>query len=61
MIRCKYAEMYKSMGLEELGFDLSCNRDFNLVKGFNKNIRLTRTKTLMQGDDHCNFKYDVLN
>ena len=61
VIRCKYAEMYKSMGLEELGFDLSCNRDFNLVKGFNKNIRLTRTKTLMQGDDHCNFKYDVLN
>ena len=61
VVRCKYAEMYKSMGLEELGFDLSCNRDFNLVKGFNQNIKLTRKKTLMQGDDYCDFIYDVVN
>jgi SAM-dependent MidA family methyltransferase len=57
--RCKYAEMYKEMGIQDLGFDLSCNRDFNLVEGFNKNIKLKRTKTLMQGDDYCDFRYDV--
>jgi len=49
------------MGLEEIGFDLSCNRDFNLVAGFNKNIKLKRTKTLMQGDSYCDFRYDVEN
>ncbi len=57
--KCKYAEMYKEMGIQDLGFDLSCNRDFNLVEGFNKNIKLKRTKTLMQGDDYCDFRYDV--
>lgn len=59
--KCKYSEMYKLMGLEEIGFDLSCNRDFNLVAGFNKNIKLKRTKTLMQGDSYCDFRYDVEN
>ena len=45
--RCKYAEMYKEMGIQDLGFDLSCNRDFTLVEGFNKNIKLKKIRNFI--------------
>jgi hypothetical protein len=55
--RCRYAEMYSDLGIPELGSVLSCNRDFALVDGFNKNASLTRTQTLMEGASHCDFRY----
>lgn len=55
--RCRYAEMYRALGIPELGAVLSCNRDFALIDGFNENAQLTRTQTLMQGASHCNFRY----
>ena len=45
--RCRYAEMYRALGLADLGGSLSCQRDFALVEGFNLEIALTRTQTLM--------------
>lgn len=55
--RCKYAEMYRSLGLEDLGATLSCNRDATMVQGFNPNIEFTRTQTIMSGAGHCDFVY----
>lgn len=55
--RCRYAEMYRALGIPELGTVLSCNRDFALIKGFNEGADLSRTKTIMQGDGYCNFRY----
>ncbi len=55
--RCKYAEMYRSLGLADLGGSLSCQRDFALIEGFNPNIELTRTQTLMEGASHCDFRF----
>ncbi len=57
--RCRYAEMYRALGLEELGALLSCNRDAALIEGFNPNVELTRTQTIMQGAPHCDFRYRV--
>ena len=57
--RCRYAEMYRELGLEELGFILSCTRDFAFTEGFNPNIKLIRTKTLMTGDEVCNYRFDL--
>ncbi len=56
--RCRYAEMYKALGLPELGAVFSCNRDFALIDGFNGKARLTRTQTIMQGASHCDFRYE---
>src|SRR6516225_7023006 len=42
--RCRYAEMYRALGLGDLGASLSCQRDFSLVEGFNPEITLTRTQ-----------------
>ena len=55
--RCRYAEMYRALGMPELGATLSCNRDFALIDGFNPDAELTRTQTIMQGATHCNFRY----
>jgi hypothetical protein len=55
--RCRYAEMYHALGLGDLGFSLSCRRDFALIEGFNPEIALTRTQTLMQGASHCDFRF----
>ena len=41
--------MYRALGVSELGGLLSCNRDFALGEGFNADLRLTRTQTLMEG------------
>lgn len=54
---CGYAEMYRRLGIEELGVLLSCNRDFVFMEGFNPKIKLTRTKTIMEGADCCDFRY----
>ena len=57
--RCKYAEMYREHGLEDFGFLLSCGRDYALFEGFNPDIEFTRTKTIMQGGDCCDFRLKV--
>ena len=55
--RCHFAEMYKEMGIPELGFLFCCSRDFPLCEGFNPNIKFTRTQTIMQGAPYCDFRY----
>ncbi len=57
--RCRYAEMYRALGIPELGAVLSCNRDFSLVEGFNPQIQLTRTQTIMEGAPFCDFRYMI--
>lgn len=55
--RCRYAEMYRALGIPELGGLLSCNRDFSLIDGFNPEVTLTRTQTIMQGASCCDFRF----
>ena len=54
---CRYAEMYRALGIPELGEVLSCQRDGALIEGFNPAVTLTRTQTLMQGAPCCDFRY----
>ncbi len=55
--RCRYAEMYRALGMETLGSLLSCSRDQALIEGFNPEIQLTRTQTIMEGAPYCDFRY----
>ena len=54
---CRYAEMYREMGLGEIGHLLSCQRDATFCEGYDKRLKLTRTQTIMQGANHCDFRY----
>jgi len=55
--RCRYAETYREMGLGEIGHLLSCNRDGVFCQGYDPRITMERTQTLMEGAEHCDFRY----
>lgn len=55
--RCRYAELYRELGLAELGAILSCNRDAALIEGFDDGVVLERHQTIMQGASCCDFHY----
>jgi predicted ArsR family transcriptional regulator len=56
--RCRYAEMYHRLGVPWLGRLLSCNRDYALIEGFNPDVKLTRTQTIMEGAAYCDFRFE---
>ena len=55
--RCRYAEMYRALGLADLGAVLSCARDGAFCEGYDPKLTLTRTQTIMGGAAHCDFRY----
>jgi hypothetical protein len=55
--RCRYAQFYQELGEPELGFLLVCNSDFPFAEGFDPDLKLTRSQTIMQGANHCDFRY----
>ena len=57
--RCRYAEMYREMGLGEIGHLLSCNRDGTFIEGYDERIEFQRSQTIMGGASHCDFRYRV--
>ena len=57
--RCKYAEMYNDLGFGDLGAIFSCTRDFEFVAGFNPELNLKRSQTIMQGATQCDFRYSA--
>ena len=56
---CLYAKMYRNMGISDLGSVLSCGRDKHFCGGFNPNLQLERTQTIMRGADFCDFRYSL--
>lgn len=55
--RCRFAELYERLGARDLGFVLSCGRDFSLSEGYSNRLHLVRTQTIMQGAAFCDFRY----
>jgi hypothetical protein len=45
------------MGLGRIGHLLSCNRNGEFREGYDARISLTRTRTIMEGASHCDFRY----
>jgi predicted ArsR family transcriptional regulator len=56
---CGVAEEMRKNGAPEVGFALFCASDYGYCQGLNPSIKFTRTKTLMQGDDHCDHAYEL--
>lgn len=55
--RCKFMEMYEEMGARDLGYLLSCNRDFAMFEGMAPEFEFNRTQTRMEGASYCDFRY----
>ncbi len=45
----------KKFGDPEIGYAVACHFDFLNAQYISKNFRLTRTKTLMEGNEMCDF------
>jgi hypothetical protein len=58
MTECLTAVVFREEGAADIGYATVCHADFALPQGFNPKIRLVRTKTLMEGDDCCNHRYE---
>jgi len=54
--KCRWAEVLKDFDLE-LCYAMNCYSDFENAKNQNPNFILTRTKTILMGDDYCDFCY----
>jgi len=57
--KCKYSDFYKEQGSPEIGYAMHCALDFGEAEAYWPGITLTRTKTLMQGDECCNHCYEL--
>jgi len=57
IVRCRYAETYREMGLGRIGHLLSCNRDGTFCQGYDARITLERKQTIMEGAPCCTFRY----
>lgn len=54
---CRYAQFYQALGEPELGFLMVCSQDSSMARGFGPDIELKLTQTIMQGANHCDFRY----
>ncbi len=56
---CLWAKVFRKAGAADIGYACLCHPEFAAVPAFNPKIKLTFTKTLMQGHDCCNPRYVV--
>jgi len=54
---CLWAKTFREADASDIGYAAICYPDFAIATAFNSNIKLLRTKTLMQGHDCCDHKY----
>ncbi|MCL2109000.1 MAG: L-2-amino-thiazoline-4-carboxylic acid hydrolase [Oscillospiraceae bacterium] len=59
--RCGLHDLARHCGITDEAFYMFCECDPYITEGFNPNIGLKRTKTLMQGHDFCDFLYYYKN
>ena len=57
--RCRIAEAVRDLNEPELAYALVCAWDEGFCRGLNSNIKFTRTKTLIRGNEYCNHTYEL--
>ncbi len=55
--RCLWAETFRGADAADIGYATICHPDFAATTAYNPKIRMTRTRTLMQGFDCCNHRW----
>ena len=57
--RCKYAEFFRELGDAEVGRIMVCGIDPPMTAAIGPDLKLKRTQTLMEGADHCDFRWSI--
>jgi hypothetical protein len=55
--KCKWHEVMKNLNDPDLCYAVACHYDFEAARNMNPKFELTRNKTLMKGDNCCDFCY----
>ena len=58
---CSYVRMYERLGMRDLGYLLSCRRDYKFFEGANSRMRLKREHTIMEGGQSCDFYLELVD
>jgi hypothetical protein len=56
---CLWAKTFRDNGAAELGHAAICQPDFATAPAFNPKLKMVRTKTLMQGHECCNHRWEM--
>lgn len=56
---CLWAKTFRGADAADIGYAAVCFSDFAASSAFNPKLKLTLTKTLMQGHDCCNHRWSV--
>ncbi|MCK5704763.1 MAG: L-2-amino-thiazoline-4-carboxylic acid hydrolase [Cyclobacteriaceae bacterium] len=56
---CLWAKTFREADASEIGYAGVCYQDYSMTKAFNPNLELIRDQTLMEGSDHCHFKWTM--
>ena len=59
VFKCLHAETLKKLNAAHIGLKLICVGDEAATEGFNPEIKFTRPKILMAGDDCCHFIWEL--
>jgi hypothetical protein len=54
---CLWAQTFREANAADLGFATICYSDEAMAAAFDPRLKLTRTRTLMKGDDCCHFRW----
>ena len=54
---CLFARAFRGMEAADIGYLWECNSDYESTSRFHPNLKMKRTRTLMQGDDFCDFTW----
>lgn len=54
---CLWAKTFRDNDASDIGYASICHEDYAICQAYNPGIKMIRTKTLMQGDDHCNLRW----
>ena len=54
---CLWAKTFREMDAADIGYATMCHGDFSSVAAYHPNMKLERTKTLMEGHDCCNHRF----
>jgi len=58
--KCFYADEYKKLNAQDLGYKFSCMCEYPAVDVFNPRISFRRHRTLMQDCEHCDHCYIIV-
>ncbi len=59
--KCFYADEYKKLGAQDLGYKYCCMTEYPAVDVFNPRIRFRRQNTIMQNHDYCDHCYRIIS